>query len=165
MSESSRGAELRRAAAVGALTGLAGVAVMTGAEKAEQAFTRRPDSYVPGRALLVLFGRSHGDQKRSFGWNHAMHWGTGALLGALRGLWAVTGIRGAQANITHTVVRLSFDQTVENTTGVGAPPSSWRSGEELVDLAHKTIYSLVTGLLADRIISPTLRSRRGVTSH
>lgn len=94
-----------------------------------------------------------------------MHWGTGALLGALRGVWAVTGIRRTEANAAHTVVRLAFDQTVENATGVGAPPSTWPPRERGVDLAHKALYSFVTGIVADRWIAPQLQSRRGLTSH
>jgi hypothetical protein len=162
---SSRAGQLRGAAARGAVAGLAGVAVMTAAEKVEQAITGRPNSHVPARALLTLLGRSPGDDARPPAWNHAMHWGTGALLGALRGVWSATGIRGSEATLTHTVVRLAFDQTVENATRVGAPPSTWPPFERVVDVAHKAIYSLVTGAVADRLVAPTLESRRGTFSH
>lgn len=162
---SQRFTHLRAAAARGAVAGLAGVAAMTAAEKVEQAVTGRPDSYVPARALLTLVGRHPGDDVRPPTWNHAMHWGTGALLGVLRGVWSATGVRGREATLTHTVVRLAFDQTVENATGVGAPPSTWPRSERLVDVTHKAIYSLVTGAVADRLVAPTLESRRGITSH
>lgn len=138
---------------------------MTIAEKAEQALSSRPNSYVPGRTLLTLLGARQSDQARQVGWNHAMHWGTGVLLGTLRGVWAVTGIRGAPANIAHTFVRLAFDQTLENATGVGAPPPAWPQHERLVDVTHKTVYAVVTGMVADRIVRPSLESRRGTTSH
>lgn len=157
--------ELARGWARGAAAGLVGVAAMTLGEKVEQALTRRPDSYVPARALLTLLGRQPGDDDRPPGWNHAMHWGTGALLGGLRGVWAVTGVRGPVANTWHTAARLAFDQTVENVTGVGAPPMSWPVAEQIVDVLHKAIYSTVTGVVADRWISPVLESRRGTTSH
>lgn len=94
-----------------------------------------------------------------------MHWSTGTVLGALRGVWAATGIRGTEANAAHTVVRLAFDQTVEDATGVGAPPSTWPSLERRVDVGHKAMYSLVTGVVADRWITPRLQSRRDITSH
>jgi hypothetical protein len=145
--------------------GLAGVAAMTVAEKVEQALTGRPDSYVPARALLTLVGRSPSDDDRPVGWNHAMHWGTGAVLGALRGVWSATGIRGAEATATHAVVRLAFDQTMENATGAGAPPSSWPRAERAVDVAHKVLYAIVTGAAADRLVAPALESRRGTLSH
>lgn len=163
--EASRAKTLCSAAGRGALCGLAGVAVMTAGEKAEQAFTHRPNSYVPARALLALLGRRPVDEQQPLVANHAMHWGTGAALGALRGIWAVTGIRGPSAHAWHTVVRLAVDQTVENATGVGAPPQSWPRQERIVDAAHKAVYSFATGLAADRWIDPVLESRRGTSSH
>ena len=142
-----------------------GVAVMTVGEKIEQAVFKRPDSFVPARALLTLLGRHPGDDVQPRGWNHVMHWSTGALLGALRGVWSVTGMRGPLANTWHTATRLAFDQTVENVTGAGAPPTSWPVSEQVVDVLHKAVYSVVTGVLTDRWIPPTLESGRGRTSH
>ena len=165
MSTPARPAGLLSAAARGAAAGLVGVAVMTAAEKLEQAVTHRPDSYVPGRTLLTLLGRHPGDDERPLGWNHAMHWGTGAALGALRGVWAAVGLRGPRAHAAHTVVRLSFDQTFENATGVGAPPHTWPLREQAWDTAHKAVYSLATGLVAERLVPPRLQPRRGTTSH
>jgi hypothetical protein len=75
------------------------------------------------------------------------------------------GLRGIQASLAHTVVRLATDQTLENATGVGAPPSSWPPDERLVDVLHKAVYSAATGLVAERLIRPDLQSRRGRTSH
>jgi hypothetical protein len=98
-------------------------------------------------------------------WNHAMHRGTGALLGALRGVWSVTGMRGPQATAMHTMTRPVFDRTVENATGVGAPPQTWPARERIVDVVHKAVYSATTGLVADRLIAPVLVSQRGRTSH
>jgi hypothetical protein len=160
-----RPARLLPAAGRGVVAGLLGVAVMTTAEQIEQRLTRRPDSYVPARALLTLLGRHPGDDERPVAWNHAMHWGTGALLGALRGVWAAIGLRGPRAHMAHTVVRLAFDQTIENGTGVGAPPRTWPRREELVDVGHKAIYAFTTGLVAERLVAPDLESRRGTTSH
>jgi hypothetical protein len=164
-SEGRRGGALLSAAGRGAVAGLLGVAVMTAAEKVEQAITRRPDSYIPARTLLTLLGRHPSDQDRASGWNHAMHYGTGVVLGALRGVWAAVGLRGPQAHLAHTVVRLSTDQTLENITGVGAPPSTWPPDERVIDVLHKAIYSVATGLLAERLIRPDLQSRRGRRSH
>ncbi len=156
---------IAEAAARGAAAGLLGVAVMTTAEKLEQAVTHRPNSYVPGRTLMTLCGGRPGDDDRPLLWNHAMHWTTGAVLGALRGVWAAVGLRGPRAHLAHTVVRLSFDQTLENATGCGAPPRTWPAREQVWDTAHKAVYSVATGVLAERFVPPTLESRRGVVSH
>ena len=160
-----RGRVLLSAAGRGAAAGLVGVAVMTAVEKAEQAVTHRPNSYVPGRTLMTLTGRHPGDDVRPPVWNHAMHWGTGAVLGALRGVWAAVGLRGPRAHLAHTAVRLSFDQTWENVTGVGAPPRTWPHREEAWDTAHKAVYCLTTGLVAERLVPARLESRRGTTTH
>jgi hypothetical protein len=165
MFATTRQTSLISATGRGVLAGLSGVLVMTVGEKLEQRFSGRPNSYVPGRALQVMARRQPSQNPTSTAWNHAMHWGTGALLGALRGVWSATGIRGSEATATHTVVRLAFDQTVENVTGVGAPPASWPRRERAVDLLHKALYSIVTGLVADRWIHATAESRRGTTSH
>ena len=115
---------------------------MTAGEKLEQSLTRRPDSYVPGRALLTLVGRHAPDRAEPLVANHLLHWATGATLGALRGVWSVVGLRGPRANLAHTVVRLSFDQTVENVSGAGAPPHTWPVNEQVVDVWHKAVFSL-----------------------
>jgi hypothetical protein len=165
MTETSRLTGISRAAGIGAIAGLLGAAVMVVGEKLEQEFTHRPNSYVPARALLTLLGQEPGDEAKPLMWNHMMHYGTGAVLGALRGIWAVTGIRGLQANAWHTVLRLGFDQTIENATGAGAPPSTWPLDEKAVDILHKAVFSLVTGMIADRALPPVLTSHRGRTSH
>jgi hypothetical protein len=45
------------------------------------------------------------------------------------------------------------DQTLENATGVGAPPWTWPSDEQVIDLLHKAIYAFDTGAAADRLIT------------
>ena len=144
---------LGRAALRGALAGIAGVAVMTAVEKAEQSVTGRPSSYVPARTLTALStGRRLPGSARPPARNHLMHWGTGAAVGALRGVWAASGLRGWRASAWHTSVRLATDQTLENTTGVGAPPWTWSRLDQVVDVGHKAVYSFVTGAVADRLV-------------
>ena len=149
-----------RAVLRGALAGLAGVAVMTAGEKLEQLLTSRPDSYVPARTLTAsTTGRRLPESARPPVRNHLMHWGTGAAVGVLRGVWAAAGLRGWRASAWHTSVRLATDQTLENATGVGAPPWTWSRQDQVVDLLHKAVYSFVTGVVADALIPPARRSR------
>jgi hypothetical protein len=156
---------MKNAAMRGAAAGIAGVAAMTAGEKVEQWFTKRPNSYVPGRTLLALVGRRPPERSKPLIANHGMHWGTGLALGALRGVWAASGLRGPRASLAHTVVRLATDQTLENATGVGAPPWTWPRKEQVVDVLHKAVYSFVTGVVADRLIAPVRESRAGTRSH
>ena len=153
---------LGRAALRGALAGLAGTAAMTLGEQVEQRFTHRPDSYVPGRTLIALTaGRRLPESARPLVRNHLMHWGTGAAVGALRGVWAAAGLRGWRASAWHTSVRLATDQTLENATGVGSPPWTWSGRDQVVDVAAKAVYSFVTGAVADRLV-PLAPDRRHV---
>ena len=113
----------------GLVAGAVGVAAMTLGEKVEQAFTHRPNSFVPAHTLE-------------------------RLLGVLRGVMAEGGLRGPWASAMFTVVRLTADQTQENITGVGAPPWTWPRNELLIDLLHKGIYGFTTGVVADRLARP-----------
>jgi hypothetical protein len=156
-------AGLGRAALKGALGGLTGAAVMTAGEKIEQRFTGRPNSYVPGRTLAQLLRlRRPGRDRLSR--NMAMHYGTGMLLGVLRGVMSAANLRGPYASLMHTPVRLSTDQLLENLTGVGAPPWTWPRDEQVIDLLHKAVYSLATGVVVDRLVSPlpTSSARRSL---
>jgi hypothetical protein len=78
-----------------------------------------------------------------------MHLGQGALLGMLRGVMAMAGLRGPWASGMFWVVRLTNDQVLENATGVGAPPWTWPRRELIVDLVHKGVYAYATGVIAD----------------
>jgi hypothetical protein len=156
---------LGRALLGGAAGGLAGAAARTLTAKAEQLVTRRPDSYVPAHTLAHLLGLPRPDADR-LGRNWAMHFATGASVGTLRGVMAAAGLRGPRAATLFTPVRLSVDQTLENLTGVGAPPWTWPRDEVVVDVLHKGVYALATGVAADALVAPAPSSavvrRRGL---
>ena len=140
----------------GLVAGAAGAAVMTAAEKLEQRFTGRPNSNVPAVTLGRMMGVPDQRAERSTALNWAMHYGQGALLGVLRSAMAEGGLRGARASTMFASVRLSADQTLENFTGSGAPPWTWPRSELVIDVAHKLVYGLATGVVGD-----LLGSRRG----
>jgi len=142
----------------GLLAGLAGVAAMTLAEKIEQRFTKRPDSYMPAHTLERLLKLPHKPDEERLFLNWTMHWGQGILMGAVRGLMAENGFRGAIGSFMFMNLRLLNDQTLENATGAGALPWTWPKDEQIIDLTHKGIYAFVTGAVADALISgpPTL---------
>jgi hypothetical protein len=145
------GAVFRRGTGRGLLAGAAGVVVMTLVEKLEQRLTGRPDSEVPARTLARVVGVRDGVADRRSRLNPVMHFGQGVLLGSLRGIMAEAGLRGPWSSAMFTVVRLTNDQTLENATGVGAPPWTWPRRELAVDVLHKAIYGFATGLVADRL--------------
>jgi hypothetical protein len=143
----------------GMAAGLAGAAVMTAVEKVEQRMTGRPDSYVPARTLAHLLRLRKPDEDR-WARNMAMHYGTGALVGVVRGVMGEAGLRGPWAATLFTPLRLTVDQTLENATGVGAPPWTWPRDELVIDVAHKAVYALVTGAAADRLTAAAAGSAR-----
>jgi hypothetical protein len=126
---------------------------MTAVEKLEQAFTHRPNSFVPAHTLERVLGLPTKPDEERLWLNWTMHWGQGVLLGAVRGLMAERGFRGPVGSFLFMNLRLLNDQTLENATGVGAPPWTWPTDEQVIDLLHKAIYAPITGATADRLIT------------
>src|SRR5918998_625567 len=118
----------------GLVAGLVGTAAMTAAEKLEQVISGRPNSFVPGHTLERLLRLPERPDRERLGMNWAMHWGQGVLLGTARGLMAARGLRGPTGSFLFLNLRLLNDQSLENATGVGAPPWTWPVGEQTVDL-------------------------------
>ncbi len=65
---------------------------------------------------------------------------------------AEAGLRGPMGSFLHMNLRLLNDQTLENATGVGAPPWTWPVDEQVIDLMGKGVYAFVTGVVADALI-------------
>lgn len=140
-----------RAGWQGLLAGMVGAAAMTVTEKVEQRVTGRPDSYVPAVTLGRLLGIPDERSEHSRALNAAMHFGQGALVGIWRAGMAGGGLRGPLASTVFTGFRLTNDQTLENLTGSGAPPSTWPRKELVIDVLHKAVYAFTTGFVADRL--------------
>ena len=147
--------------ASGLLAGAAGVAAMTLAEKLEQAVTGRPNSYVPAHTLERLLGLPARPDRERLRLNWAMHWGQGVVLGMARAAMARRGVGGPFGSFLFLNLRLLNDQTLENATGVGAPPWTWPRDEQVVDVLHKAVYAFVAGAVADRLVGDPRAGDRG----
>ena len=145
---------------LGLLAGAAGVAAMTLAEKLEQHFTHRPDSYVPAHTLERLLRLPHKPDTQRLALNWAMHWGQGIVLGPVRAYMAERGLRGPVGSFLFLNLRLLNDQALENLTGAGSPPWTWPVDEQRIDLLWKGVYAFTTGLILDRLIAPPEGSPR-----
>ena len=150
----------RTAALKGLLAGVAGATAMTAAEKIEQAVTGRPSSFVPAHTLERLLGRPPKPDEQRLWMNWAMHWGQGIAMGAVRGVMAQRGLRGPVGSHLFMDLRLLADQSLENATGVGAPPWTWPRNEQVIDLLHKAVYAYATGAVADRLVPKTAHDAR-----
>ena len=135
---------------IGMAAGAAGVAAMTLAEKLEQQFTHRPNSYVPAHTLERLLGQPRKPDAERLGMNWAMHWGQGIVLGPVRAYMAERGLRGPTGSFVFLTLRLVNDEVLENATGAGSPPWTWPIDEQIIDLLWKSVYAFVTGVVADR---------------
>ncbi len=127
---------------------------MTLSNKIEQAFTGRPNSYVPGHTTGTLLGLSR-DRHPDF-LNQVHHYGMGIIVGPVRALMAYYGIIGPFGSFLFTGIRLLADQLVENAAGTSDFPWTWPINEQVIDLLHKGVYALVVGYICDTQI-------RGVT--
>ena len=136
----------------GLIAGAAGVAAMTLAEKLEQRFTRRPNSYVPAHTLERVLRLPHKPDSERLALNWAMHWGQGILLGPVRAYMAEIGVRGPMGSFLFLNLRLLNDQTLENLTGAGSPPWTWPVDEQVIDLLWKSVYAFTAGAILDRLI-------------
>lgn len=161
----TRPAVLARSAARGAIGGLAGAAAMALGQRVERALTGRPATYVPGRTLLLLLGRSPRDDEAYPLATTVMQAGTGVVLGALRGVWRASGLLAVRADVAQTLTRVIVDVTLQNASGAGAPPRTWRRGEGVVQVLHAAVAAVATGQVVERLVDPVLESRRGTSSH
>jgi hypothetical protein len=94
-----------------------------------------------------------------------MHWGQGIALGAVRAWMAKRGFGGPFGSFLFLNLRLLNDQSLENATGVGAPPWTWPRDEQAIDIAHKAVYAFVTGIVADRLVDDPGAGRRRKGGH
>lgn len=144
--------EIGNGVAAGLVGGAVGTAVMTLGEKLEQRLTGRANSYVPARTLARLARLEVPDEERTAR-NWAMHYGTGMVVGVLRGLLAERGRRGPTASALHFGLRFATDEVLENAVGTSAPPWTWPRRELAVDLGHKAVYALATGAVVDALVA------------
>ena len=119
-------------------------------------------TYVPAHTLERLLGLPEKPDSERLWLNWTMHYGQGIVLGVLRAAMARRGLRGPVGSFMFMNARLLNDQTLENATGVGAPPWTWPRDEQVIDLLHKGVYAFVAGMVADRLLggpTPPVRSR------
>jgi len=125
---------------------------MVGTSKIEQFFTHRPNSYVPGRTMATHLGLSSFYAKHPDIMNHVHHMGMAMFAGVIRAGMSYVGVIGPFASFMHLGIRVFVDQVVEIAAGVSAMPWTWPINEQVVDLAHKSVYALVVGYLCDRAV-------------
>lgn len=136
------------------LAGAVGTAAMTVSERLEMALTGRSPSQVPGRVgAHLLPGRNARSASDVDGLNSAVHWGHGVLMGSLRGVLDVVGVRGPRASAVHLALLWSGDAGLYRALGIADLPWRWRTDELATDLLHKGVYAATTGFVYDVLLS------------
>lgn len=85
--------------------------------------------------LEKLSGLPHRPDEERLWLNRAMHWGKGVSLGLVRTLMAERSLVGSFLFLN---LRFLNDQTLENATGVGAPPWTWPTFDDGVGEVFRT---------------------------
>ena len=123
---------------------------------------------VPGRPPRITLERLldlpwRPDSKRLW-LNWTMHYGQGIVLGVLRAAMARRGLRGPAGSFMSHDAQLLNDQTLENATGVGAPPWTWPKDEQVRSTCcTRGCTPSASAVAADRLLrgpQPSVRSRR-----
>ncbi len=137
----------------GAVSGLAGVSVMTAWQKlVEMPLTGRQDSFEPANLLLRVLpiAPRRGAAKRRL--NYAAHFGVGLGWGAAHAaIVRRTGQRGQRAVATVFGTLWPGDVTTTVALGLNAPPWRWSRRDLAVDLADKLVLAQATGAVYDRL--------------
>lgn len=143
---------LTEAILFGLAAGIVGTVALNIANKVEQSLTGRPNSFVPAHTFQRIFGLEEKADKNSGPANTAFQWGIGALSGAMRGVMSQAGMRGPYATFVHLAARVCTDQSLENVVGMSAAPWTWPYDEQILDIAHKGAYAIVTGIITDSLV-------------
>lgn len=148
---------LGQAVLKGALGGLAGAAIMTAGEKLEQRLTGRPSSNVPGRTIAHVLRLPRAREDR-FGRNMAMHYTTGLMLGAVRGVMSAANLRGPYASLLHAPIRLTTAQVLDATEMTAA--KSFLGNKAVDKLANPTALDILVSSAAALAGVTMVASRR-----
>jgi len=136
----------------GIAAGIVGTVALNIANAIEQRLTGRPNSYVPGHTFQRLLHLEEKPDADSGPANTAFQWGIGAMSGALRGVMSQAGMRGPYATFIHLAARVCTDQSLENIANRSSAPWTWPYDEQVLDMAHKGAYAIVTGMITDRLV-------------
>jgi hypothetical protein len=132
----------------GLLAGLAGTAAMTLSSTIEMKRRGREGSDAPAQAAGKVLGIDPDelDEETKTRFSNAVHWSYGTGWGAVRGLLASSGLRGASADAAHFGAVWGSEQIMLPALDVAPPLTEWGLEEIAIDTAHHVVYVAATGL-------------------
>lgn len=135
----------------GMVAGIVGTAAMTGSSKVEMALTGRSGSNTPAEMLCKLLGVEALGETEKARVTNVVHWGYGTGLGALRGLIALTGLRGAKAAAVFSAAVWAGEQVALPALKAAPPVTEWSAEMLATDLTHHLVYALAASLAYDAL--------------
>jgi len=147
MSEPSIATALGR----GAVSGLAGTAVMTAFQKlVEMPLTGRDDSYAPASFAQKVLPIQANSQRRRKALNYAVHFGLGLGWGAAYGVAARSGLRGQRAVAAVFATVYTGDVLLNTALGL-YEPRQWSARDTAIDVVDKLVQAEATGVIYERL--------------
>jgi hypothetical protein len=135
----------------GLVAGAAGTAAMTVSSTIEEKLRGREPSDAPAQAAGKVLGVQPRDPEGKARFSNLVHWGYGTSWGAVRGLIAAFGGRGAEAAVTHFALVWGTEQVMLPSLDVAPPPWKWGAQELAMDGLHHAVYAGATGLAYELI--------------
>lgn len=136
----------------GLLAGLVGTAAMTISSTIEMKLRDRGGSSAPKDAAAeVLDIEDFEDEDAEERFGTAAHWSYGIGWGAVRGLYAATGMPSSAATAAHFATVWGAEQVVLPALDVSPPVTEWGAKEIAIDAWHHAVYAVATGMAYDRL--------------
>lgn len=133
----------------GLVAGLAGTAAMTLSSTIEMKLRGRPSSDAPAEAAAKVLGVEPAGEQGKEQFANIVHWGYGTAWGAVRGLLAEAGLRGAAGCAAHFGLVWGTALTMLPALGVAPRVSEWGAEEIAVDGLHHAVYAATAGAVYD----------------
>lgn len=136
----------------GLLAGVVGTVAMTVSSTIEMKLRDRGGSSAPEDAASEVLGiEDFEDEDAEERFGSLAHWGYGIGMGAVRGLYAATGMPSAAATAAHFVTVWGAELVMLPALDVSPPATEWGAGEIAIDAWHHGVYAVATGIAYDRL--------------
>lgn len=135
----------------GLLAGLVGTAAMTVSSTLEMKLRGRSGSDAPAQAAGKLLGVAPTGERERERFSTIVHWGYGTAWGAVRGLLAAAGVKGAAGCAAHFALVWGSALSMLPALGVAPKVTDWEVEEIAIDALHHAVYAAAAGAVYDVI--------------
>lgn len=144
--------------ALGLAAGLAGTLAMTLGQKIEMAFSGRPSSKVPAKAVEKVAGTELAHPRDELRASTLIHFGYGTGLGAV--LAAGDALRPPVRTAAFFGFAWSGGAALVSGLGLAKPPYRQDAGSALTDVGHHLVYAVTAGTAYSLLRRAMVRQRK-----